>query len=373
MKKKLLFILATATLAASCSKDRVIYSEQNQNSNLIGFDTYKSITKGNPIDNNIEFLTKGNKFSVTAFISTAEAPYMGTLNEGVGIISNGISWEYDNPAEQAYWPVGSETLNFFGYFPYAHSSISNKIFSKTTGISFDYTVPATESEQIDLMFASALNQTKPSGVNSILIPFKHALTQIHFKVATKTERLRVDIQNNGISIHNIMSAASFTLPTSDSDNGWSAWSMPNDYTVTNGAITGTFVGYGTTESPYKYTQIGDENHALMLIPQIVSPWVPIADANIPEIGEQGAYLRISCKIYQMLDATEKVYLVGSENSFDDVYIPFSSQKDGVEVWNRSKNVSYNLMIGGGTTLNPIEFETSVQDWIPVDGGTIENQ
>lgn len=373
MKRNLMYLVASATVFASCSNETIVDSQINQQSNRIGFSTYKTVTKGNPIDNNPEFLTKQEGFGVMAFISDNNAPYMGTTNEGVNIIPLKSSWIYANNAELAYWPTKEETLDFYAYYPYNHSSISDKVFSKNKGIAFKYTVPAVEANQVDLMFASATGQSKPTGSNAVQLNFKHALTQIHFKVATKTERLKVDIEADGIQIHNINSVANFVLPKVETEKAWSNWSAPVNYTVTCSAITGEFVGYGTEESKTTYKPVNTTDAVLMLIPQVVNPWTPAENENMPPQNTSGAYLSVSCKIYQDLGNDEKVYLVGEDDSFGKVYIPFSSKKDDSEVWNRSKKVTYNLLIGGGTTLNPIEFETVVDNWVDADGGVIENQ
>ena len=66
MKKNLLYMLTAAAMLAGCAKNDVVDSEINKEGNLIGFSTYKNISRGNPVDNNNEFLTKDNAFGVTA-------------------------------------------------------------------------------------------------------------------------------------------------------------------------------------------------------------------------------------------------------------------------------------------------------------------
>ena len=70
MKKNLLYMLTAAAMLAGCAKNDVVDSEINKEGNLIGFSTYKNISRGNPVDDNNEFLTKDNAFGVTAFIKT---------------------------------------------------------------------------------------------------------------------------------------------------------------------------------------------------------------------------------------------------------------------------------------------------------------
>ncbi len=371
--RKIYLIIGIAALAimTSCSKERVVDSEVAKQGNCIGFTTYKAITKGNPVDNNNEFKEVGNSFGVVAYEIGATSPYIGNTTEGIKIIAKTATpsniWDYENQSEMAFWPAAKS--NFIAYFPFAHNAISNKSFTNGS-LSFDYSVPATEADQVDVMFATALDITKPAN-NTVTLPFKHALTQVHFKVATKTERLRVDIAVNGITIYNINSQGKFTIPTVDTDNGWTAVSNPTNYIVSNDVVvTGSYVGTNKA-----YTQVGSSDKALMLIPQIFTAWSPASDATTPALDESGAYVKLSCKIYQMLaDGITKQYLVGTETSFSDVYIPFSSKNGANELWGRSKKVTYNMIIGAGNTLlDPIIFDTSVDTWVDADGGEIENQ
>ena len=367
MKKNLLYALTAVAMLTGCAKSDVVDSEINKEGNLIGFSTYKNISRGNPVDDNSEFLTKGNTFGVTAFINTegVTSPYMGITTEGIEIISDGTKWTYANTSDQAYWPTKDETLDFYAYAPYNHPSITTKTFDKANGLTLEYTVPAEEAKQVDLMYASALEQTKPTDKNSVTLPFKHALTQVHFKVGTKTTNLKVDIAENGIQIHNLKNSGSFNTKTET----WTLDATTAAYTVTSDAVTGNYTD-GTEANPY--TKIGSDDKALMLLPQ----------GFVAGDGENtGAYLTISCKIYQVLANGEtKVYLHGSESAFADVTVGNSSaisyteegEQSTSEIWLRNKKVTYNLLFGAGDgVLFPIEFATTVETWEDADGGVIE--
>ena len=206
-------MLTAAAMLAGCAKNDVVDSEINKEGNLIGFSTYKNISRGNPVDNNDEFLTDGNAFGVTAFIKINavlnENPYMGKTNEGIKIVSDGTKWTYAQANDQAYWPVNDgESLDFYAYSPYGNEAITAKTFA-TTGLTLNYTVPADEAQQVDLMYAVATNQTKPTDKNSVTMPFKHALTQVHFAIGTSATNLFVDVEENGIQIHNLKNTGTF--------------------------------------------------------------------------------------------------------------------------------------------------------------------
>ena len=360
MKKNLLYMLTAAAMLAGCAKNDVVDSEINKEGNLIGFSTYKNISRGNPVDDNNEFLTQDNAFGVTAFIKTAAgetpnaSPYMGTTSEGIKIVSDGTKWTYAQTSDQAYWPVNGELLDFYAYFPYGNAAITAKTFT-TTGLTLNYTVSDEEANQVDLMYAVAKDQTKPTDKNSVTMPFKHALTQVHFAIGTSATNLFVDVAKNGIQIHNLKNAGTLTTVTGLETDIWTNLTGSATYTVTSTAINEAgYVGDAQT-----FTTIGTADNALMLLPQTLT-------ANAENV-KTGNYLTINCKIYQKLaDGITKIYLHGSENEYAPVQVGISGE------WKRNQKITYNLNIGATAgILDPIEFETTVETWQPVEGGTIE--
>lgn len=207
MKKNLLYALTAAAMLTGCAKNDVVDSEINKDGNQIGFSTYKNISRGNPINDNAEFLAKG-EFGVTAFISSSTSPYMGTATQGIQIIPAGDSWTYAKKTDQAYWPT--EALDFYAYAPFANDAITGTAFDKATGLTLNYVVPNNEADQVDLMYAVAENQTKPVDNNSVSLIFKHALAQVHFRIGTSATNLYVDVAENGIQIHNLKNKRSFS-------------------------------------------------------------------------------------------------------------------------------------------------------------------
>lgn len=356
MKKNLLYMLTAAAMLAGCAKNDVVDSEINKEGNLIGFSTYKNISRGNPVDDNNEFLTKDNAFGVTAFIKINavlnENPYMGTTTGGIKIVSDGAKWTYAQASDQAYWPVNGELLDFYAYSPYGNPAITAKTFA-TTGLTLNYTVPAEETNQVDLMYAVATNQTKPDNGNSVTMPFKHALTQVHFAIGTSATNLFVDVEENGIQIHNLKNTGTFASSTET----WTlnAEAAPASYTVTSDAINEA--GYEVKEGAQTFTPIGSADKALMLLPQTLT-----VNADV----KTGNYLTINCKIYQKLADGTKIYLKGGDSKYVPVTVGISGN------WARNQKITYNLNIGATAgILDPIEFETDVELWDLTEGGTIE--
>ena len=164
MKRSVLIALAAFALAG-CAKESVVDSALTNAGNAIGFNTYSNITRGNPFDNNPEFAASGNVFGVTAFISTSDSPYMGKADAGTEIVSDGTKWDYKNTSDIRYWPTQGETLSFYAYAPYTKNGVAIPVaYTKGDGmIMTDYTVPADDAGQVDLMYASAQGKSGREG------------------------------------------------------------------------------------------------------------------------------------------------------------------------------------------------------------------
>lgn len=386
MKK--LFLISTASLMflASCTNESVVDSDIISGGNKIAFNTYSNATKGNPFDTNLEFKSKDNAFGVTAFISTQTTPYLGAITLGAKISSDGSTWNYANPNDIRFWPVNNETLDFYAYAPFTNPNNVAPAFSKTDGLKFtNYTVPSEESNQLDFMYASALNKGKPANGTSVNMHFKHALTQVHFKARTEADNMYVDLDENGIKIHNIKSKGNFQL----NNNGEASWSDPNskvDYTVTSSAMT---IARGVGNMPF--TGITTDNNALMLMPQSFVAWIPAFNIdgtpntagntiteNDADGGPKNAYLSILCKIYTKDKDNKTVYLKGDNDNFATIYVPISSRHtlSNDEIWNMGNKITYNLVFGGGydeggeVVLDPITFTTTIENWDSFQGSDV---
>ena len=89
------------------------------------------------------------------------------------------SWTY-SPLK--YWPVNpADKISFFAYAPEeaktkGYISVSA---ASTSNPVFTYTLPAKESDKLDLLIAGTLNCT--NATNKVVLSMKHALTQVTFK------------------------------------------------------------------------------------------------------------------------------------------------------------------------------------------------
>ncbi len=347
MKKNLTLAILFVALF-SCSKESTIQTEKD----IIGFSTYSPISKGVAIANNDEFQKSGNKFGVTAFISTVDidSTYLGETSKGETVTSYDGSWTYTNTK---YWPAGSETLDFYAYTPFENTNrVATPEFSKANGMGFtNYEVNTDVSKQEDFMYAFAKNQSKTTASSGVSMQFKHAMSQVHFTAKT-VGSLRVKIES--ITLHNINSKGNFTLK----DAG--VWSDPSIQTNFVATLQNTNTEINNSQTVLTNKAAGNAT-VMMLMPQAITKW-DIANSiatNDGVSGTKGAYLKISCKIY---DAVGNTYFLGAADAYGKTYIPFES------TWEQGKIYTYNLIFGGGYNANgepilsPITFTTDVTAW-----------
>ena len=213
---------------------------------------------------------------------------------------------------------------------------------------------------MDLLFESKTT----AKVETVELEFKHALTQVHFAVATAKSNLKVDIES--ITINNIKKTGTFSSVEIGTGNGWTvlagsetSYSVPVNTPFTAICNNNEIEVEGVLE-PIGYQQISLDENALMLLPQTFDASVNPANAE-----DKGAYLSVACKIYSVDAIGNAVqYYTGTASSFETLNIPFASRKveNGVstEIWNRSKKITYNLSFGND--FSDIQFDAIVLPW-----------
>ena len=408
MKKVTIFAASAAMVAlASCSQEDVLSNGVGtpDGKAAISFNHYSVInqTKGTSVEGtdgfNTRFATDG--FGVIAFSDkdAFDGPWIGNYNAtgstAVQIIGNNggsatAGWYYNNPEDMNYWPDaegGAKTLDFLAYAPYTGFA-GTATATKASGLSVvDYTVPLTQAEQDDFMFASLNNQAESNATagtgaanasqKHITLNFQHALTQVRFLGSVKSEKVHVKVSD--ITIHNLANVGDFTVVTesstavttdnddnADTDNFQNAagtWSnIHNVTTATNifttaatttqypvtfggnvGAASAVYLAGAKTGVTGADASNGDQENAIILLPQQIKPWATtkaIADNDALKDGSIGAYLKITGTIwvYDPADVAAggssdnwtKEYLLGSDVKDGVAYVPFHDGVAGVE-------------------------------------------
>ena len=362
MKKKLfLGLLAAAAVSfTACQKDEVL--NEVQQDNAIGFGTYvgrdaqtkASVTDKTAMEKNtyagfgvFAYYTGSKVFS--DFISedtntgTVEKDYhTPNFMTNINVTWSTDKWYYENTK---YWPNATDKISFFAYAPYkASPELGTDNFGYPT---VSFTVAGTVAEQVDLLYASAIDKFKgdqTSGAfgsdGGVKLAFNHALSRVGFKVKTAREDYKVQVTSITLK-GNFNTSGTCTLkdgsfisvtPTSNREYTFGDF---NDYISSTAGVIIT----PAPDGPY-----------LMTIPQ--------------DFRTDGITVSVTYKYQYKYGSGENDYASETTNT-----------QNGTVKLNLEKGNAYTLVMTLDP-LNPIVFslESSVADWgDPTDHTAIPTQ
>lgn len=393
MKKNLFMTAAAiAALLTGCSTDEEIANIETSAKNAIGF---------NIVSNGAETKatiygpsSKDFDFDVLAFNSTTGDIFMGTNHEffghdGVDIYYNGTNWDYKDSNDLAYWPSDGSKLSFYAISPATLKSEEEKVNYMwnihgpiaTQGNKIQCLLVdeygGTTAKNYDLMYATAFNYDKTINDTKVKLTFKHTLSQVIFKGKTSNAFLAADIQS--ITIKNIKSRGTFSIPTlSESNNHYARSPKASDWELQDfckdpfaAKLTAANVVVNSTDA----IDLSKKEEPILVIPQVLTPWSTTPGAAVTKkAGDDNkqSYLEISMKLTQ-----KEQYVIGSESSYQTIYVPFSNVDATTTGWEPGKCYIYTLTFGGGyddqgkPILTPITFEPSVEDWVGASGYNVQ--
>lgn len=303
MKKNILFAVLAVAALSSCSQNDAIESIAQDN-NAINFSTYVGRNNRAAITYLDGLRAAGAGFYVlgystgnTAWASVADTDKKLNFMLGDNVTWNGTStaWEYTN---QKYWPNAVDGTNpgkvsFFAYAPNGGNvSVENSLDTAGDPI-ITYTCPADQLTQVDLVTASATDQTKASNVTQngrVDLTFNHALSKIAFTAvkAANYDNATITVKELEVAYSsNIVKKNTFNMAATIG-NGWGTatekyagtekttiytdatgealgWNK-NEATSTDEAITFEFSPEKAAADPNPAVK---SNNYLMLIPQTV--------------------------------------------------------------------------------------------------------
>ncbi len=203
MKKTLILAAVAVVAMASCAKNEVIAPST---SSAIGFDTFVgNSTKATEVTAFVEdnvMVVDAYYTDETNFESVTSAASLFMDDE---LVTRGAdaSWAYTNTA---YWPKNeTKKISFFAVADGTATRVdaTSKTFNDLKGnneVSFDYTNPATATDQKDLMVASKLNVTNTAKATGVKFAFAHILSQIKFTFKTSDFDTNASIELNEIKL-----------------------------------------------------------------------------------------------------------------------------------------------------------------------------
>ncbi len=376
--KKLFILGAIVVLAlASCSKDVVV--SENRDADVIGYNVVTDVATKAANVYCANAMPKS--FKVWANLSESNSPFI----VGEAVNKSDDAWK---PAVNRYWPNNETTkLDFF-------ATVGNAAPAVTTGEAvFDYTVLTDVAAQEDILYAANLEQTKADG--AVEMNFRHALSQIVFKVKNTNKNLHVFV--DGIKVGNVYDQGTFTFGTESTTTNVKEHEDIASTPALNGVVTVAKKEGDDTDSSYKledltkvelkgdssvkdltYVKDGDNTNAMILMPQTTEKWDKDTKKN-------GSYLAVKCSIFNVADPDGAGYqkdtdaaLYGTSAATAWATLPIAFN------WEPGKKYVYTIVfsdfnggIGGGEepdpddpdpVLVPISYTVTVDDFQYVDAG-----
>lgn len=308
MKKVLLATAVAAMAFTSCSQN-----EEFENAGQVGIG-FNSIVKNSTraTEVNLDGL-KNIGFKVYAYNTGTSQSGTGVLNKPI-MENESVTWNTDKwTSAKYYWP-STGNVQFFAY-----SSKSDLTLTASATDNYptlvDYTVPASASDQEDLLIAKATDQTKASS-STINFAFSHALTQVNFSIKGEDD-LKYTVSE--IKLSGIGNKGTYKYE----DNTWTVTGSEN-YVCAMSTTTADNEVTGTTAKP-----VGTE--PLMLLPQTLT------------------------------NAKVIVSYVVTDSNGNEVYEAIDKESSITTIWSPGKKVRYTLELTNDAT--EIGWDvTSVDGW-----------
>lgn len=248
--------MAAAALLA-CSKEQVI--EQNRANDEIGFSVVaENQTKAEDVYASNH---KMKGFSVAATYNNSWYFQKDT------IVYQNSAWV--NKTATRYWSVDG-THDFYAI---ANGTMTlDATPAKLPTVNF---TPDTDvAKQKDLLYAVTKGLKKSD--KTVVLNFRHALSQIEFKAKNTNSKLYVKI--SGVQVGNTPGVGTFAYPGKAGEAGvWNSCTTPTDYTVTLSpavAVAGNNNAVGLTLSTDAIDDTRDFKKSMLLIPATTDAWVP---------------------------------------------------------------------------------------------------
>ncbi len=364
--KKFFLVLSAMALATGCSNDETI---EVNGEDRIDF----SVTAGKLTRATATTTSTIDTFKVWAI--TDNQLYM----DGITVNKTDGKWTYSGTK---FWP---ETfVDFFAVSPATPQSGTVTVNTTAKEIKNYVVTDGTE----DLLYAMNAAEVKNDHKNTpVSVNFRHALSQIVFKVKNTNNSINVEVK--GIKVDSVANKSTLTWATAttgsnmtgtDADtetgNTWGTWTVPTGnatYTAVN--LNNAYPVTNTAE--YLTSEKG--NGALFLMPQTLNPWLKIDNETVKISGT--ARLLVNCKI---TDHTSGIKLWPESGDYGEVAIslsnpnndPNKTETDPHERWMQGKKYIYTLIFGEGggydptpdepdkpePVLVPITFTVSVDDF-----------
>ena len=283
------------------------------------------------------------------------------------------SWEYETSSDLKFWQEGS--MDFYAYFPYS----DNATFANSDASGYVMTIPNVNCSH-DVLFA----RYTTSYVPRVPLTFHHAFSKIE---SLNVEIKGGNVESAGVSIE-IQKVEFINTSTSGSvlvdNSGIASYivastnvTLSKDFTsstktVNSNSKTAELINNSDKAEGYIFATNSSSSATNNVKGTEKSLWNGNKEVLNSSTLSNGnfACLKLTCKVKD----SSNQYLVGSESSFGDMYIPLTgtdSNHSEITSFIAGKRYKYNIVwehnVGftneGEPILKPILFSVdSVDDW-----------
>ena len=248
-------------------------------------------------------------------------------------------WAYKNTK---YWPTEGH-IDFLAYAPY---DSNQKLIGDSK---LEFTVNPTITDQKDLLWANAANQTKANNSGTgknVKFTFNHALSRLGYTVKLKEKYTGATIKLTNITLAGSPNGSegafykTGTIDLSKTPSSTDLWEKPS-----------------TSDAKQKFDWFTGEAQTLATTPDYENPktdYLFVIPQNFSAAESE------SDKLYVIVE-----YTIGYNDVTTTITNKVYKQLDNK--FEQGKAYTINLTIG----LTPIEFDAEVTDWKPADGTPIE--
>ena len=378
--KKIGYLTFAALLALGSCTNEINEEGFVDKANTISFNAYSNKTRALTGDVTSENL-KEDKFGVFGYFNNSPYLYHGT-NSAVKQKwdTTTSTWEYEDTDDLKFWPNGN--MDFYAYFP----SSDNATFAESNSSGTVMTIPTTcahdvlfaysgnvshDNDRVPLNFYHAFSKMKSLTIDmpSTGYIYKHkyeiTINEVEFIKTSTSGNIIVD--NTGIASYTVDNTNQTLKPSlskttiSQSNNNQVLFSY--DDNVSNGYF------FATNSSSSETNNVKGTGKTLWKGSKDV-----LSGGNLSDNDKNFVCLKLSCSVK---DGAH--YIIGGNESYDDVYIPLNSSNNvgsqTLDAFNAGKRYIYKIEwvnnIGfkdnGDPILNPILFKVnSVDAWDDVE-------
>ena len=377
--KKITYLTYAALFALTSCTNEINEEGFVDKANTISFNAYSNKTRAVTGDVTSENM-KNDNFGVVGY--NGNSIYLGSSNAAIQQtwkadenVTGGGSWEYITQSDLKFWP-SSGTMQFFAYFPFSDNATFSESISENGTV---MTIPNLTCNH-DVLFAST---NSLSYQERVPLTFYHAFSKIEsLNVEIKGGNVEsaggsIEIQkvefintstsgsvlvdNSGIAFYTVAStnvtlSEDFTSSTKTVNSTSKTAELINNTDKAEGYI------FATNSSSSATNNVKGTEKSLWNGTKEVLNNSTLSNGNF-------ACLKLTCRVK---DNTH--YLVGSDSSFGDMYIPLTgtdSNHSEITSFIAGKRYKYNIVwehnVGftdaGDPILKPILFNvSSVTGW-----------